>query len=163
MEKVLRTRHDRTAIARHTFSCRASLHSSRPHIPCTSSIILVSGDSDGWIAVWSSPPSEAKNNARSWIRTKDLFITSETLSRRCQRWRIWIEQTYTPEPNGLVLRLENESFSRLPHLFLLVIPCFLQALSRDDAPPRGTCPLTSHTHEPPSKPLYFAPAVTLSS
>lgn len=47
---------------------------------------LVSGDSDGWIAVWSSPPSEAKNNARSWIRTKDLFITSETLSRRRQRW-----------------------------------------------------------------------------
>src|SRR2546421_3394116 len=103
-------------------------HSSRPHIPCTSSIILVSGDSDGWIAVWSSPPSEAKNNARSWIRTKDLFITSETLSRRCQRWRIWIEQTYTPKPNGLVLRPENEPFSHLPHIFLLVISCFLQAL-----------------------------------
>jgi len=30
--KVLRTRHDRTAIARQIFSCRASLHSSRPHI-----------------------------------------------------------------------------------------------------------------------------------
>ena len=105
------------------------------------------------MAVWSSPPSEAKNNARSWIRTKDLFITSETLSRRCQRWRIWIEQTYTPKPNGLVLRPENEPFSRLPQLFLLVISCFLQALSRGD----GTCPLTSHTHEPPSKPLTLLP------
>jgi hypothetical protein len=122
--KVLRTRHDRTAIARHTFSCRASLHSSRPHIPCTSSIILVSGDSDGWIAVWSSPPSEAKNNARSWIRTKDLFITSETLSRRCQRWRIWIKQTYTPKLNGRFAP-ENKPFSRLLHFFTLIISCFL--------------------------------------
>ena len=76
-------------------------HRKATHSPAVPTYILRAHTSFALLPSFSSPATqmagsqsgarlqgEAKNNARSWIRTKDLFITSETLSRRCQRWRI---------------------------------------------------------------------------
>ena len=109
------SRHDRNRHRKATHSPAVPTYILRAH---TSFALLPSFSSPATQMAGSqsgaSPPSEAKNNARSWIRTKDLFITSEIRVKRSRKGvrggEIWIEQTYTPKPNGLVLRPENELF-----------------------------------------------------
>ena len=127
------------------------------HSPAVPAYILRRNTSFALLPSFSSPvtqmagsqsPSEAKKMPVPGFEPRIFSLRVKRCLEGVRGGRIWIEQTYTPKPNGLVLRPENEPFSSLPHFFLLVISCFLQALSRDDAP-QGTCPLTSHTHGSP--------------